>query len=775
MVGRLVVGLFIAFSWGWAQNVVSTIQGKVVDSQTQAPIGGVFISVYVHDSLFRSALSDTTGFFKIDSIPVGYVRLKAQAAGYEDLITPLMFLHSGKALEVLLPLEEKVVDLEEVVIQGEVYQEVDAVSAQRLSSEQLMRQAGGFGDVARIALSLPGVNLSSDSRNDIIIRGNSPLGVLWRLEGFNIPPPQHFNTLGTTGGAVSILNANLLQQATLYTGAWPALYNNATAGVFDLVLREGNNQKHEFLAASGFNGFEIDAEGPLWNSYSTFLAAYRYSTLALFKKIGLDFNLGATPEYQDLTFKIAAHNRKNPNTWTLFGIAGNSQIQLIYEQKDTNDMSFVDIPSNTYYKGALAILGTKYTLFHNSNWRSEVGVLWSLAQNSVKVDSVHPITLVAKPAYGMLVQNQQWEGMYRTFIKWRKKHFFALGFYWDYFLFNMQDSVSLDNRFVRNYDVQQGSSLLQGYAQWEYKFSSRVKMQLGVSGLYFDFAKDYSVDVRWSLYYRWKPRHSFRLGLGKHAQIQPVSLYFRESRLPDGTKRRTNERLKMTQSLHGVLAYTWQWAPLWRLHVEVYYQYLYRVPVEQRPSPYSALNEGATFVPPMTDSLVNKGIGYNYGVDLLVERSMEKGFYFQWALSLFRSLYEGSDGVLRPTAFSGDFLTRLTAGKIFRQRWVVDARWLFGGNRRYIPIDLTQSRLKGEEVLDWNQAYQKRYPNYFRIDLRLAYRQQHKNYFYEAGINLQNLTNHKNVFQYRYNALKGDIITEYQMGLLPVGEFRLYF
>ena len=54
------------------------------------------------------------------------------------------------------------------------------------------------------------VNLTDDITNEISIRGNSPKGLLWRLEGVEIPVPNHFNIEGLYAGNVSILSNNLL-------------------------------------------------------------------------------------------------------------------------------------------------------------------------------------------------------------------------------------------------------------------------------------------------------------------------------------------------------------------------------------------------------------------------------------------------------------------------------------------------------------------------------------------------------------------------------------
>lgn len=186
------------------------------------------------------------------------------------------------------------------------------MSARQLSTDEAFRYAGTRSDPSRMAQNFAGVSGTNDGRNDIIIRGNSPVGVLWRMDGIDIPNPNHFSTLGATGGPVSILNINTLKNSDFLTSAFPAQYGNALAGVFDLKLRNGNNEKNEFIGQLGFNGFEFGAEGPLnKNSKASYLVNYRYSMVAALQSIGLNFGTGsATPYYQNSTFKINIPTKK---------------------------------------------------------------------------------------------------------------------------------------------------------------------------------------------------------------------------------------------------------------------------------------------------------------------------------------------------------------------------------------------------------------------------------------------------------------------------------
>ena len=161
-----------------------------------------------------------------------------------------------------------------------------------------------------MAANFAGVLTSRDNRNDIIIRGNSPIGVQYRLNGIKITNPNHFGAEGTTGGPITMLNTNLLANSDFLTGAFPAEYGNALAGVFDLKLRTGNSEKHEYWAQMGFNGLEFGLEGPFSKkTAATYLAAYRYSLTDIIEKMGV--KLKESARYQDLSFNLNFPTKKN--------------------------------------------------------------------------------------------------------------------------------------------------------------------------------------------------------------------------------------------------------------------------------------------------------------------------------------------------------------------------------------------------------------------------------------------------------------------------------
>jgi len=241
-------------------------------------------------------------------------------------------VNSGKETIVQVPMMESFIEQEAIVVSGRkkgaVINELALISAQQFSVSETDRYAGSRSDPARMASNFAGVGGADDSRNDIVIRGNSPLGVVWRVEGIDIPNPSHFSIAGSTGGPVSILNNKILGNSDFFMSAFPAEYGNSTSGVFDLKLRKGNDQKHEFTGQFGFLGTELLAEGPLSkDGKSSYLAMGRYSTLSLFKSMGIQIGTDAVPTYGDGAFKFN-WKLKNGGALSLFAIGGVSDIAI---------------------------------------------------------------------------------------------------------------------------------------------------------------------------------------------------------------------------------------------------------------------------------------------------------------------------------------------------------------------------------------------------------------------------------------------------------------
>ncbi len=662
---------------------------------------------------------------------------------------------------------------------------MSTVSSRVFSAEEAARYAGSRNDPARMAANFAGVSGANDSRNDIIIRGNSPLGILWRLNGLDIPNPNHFGNSGSTGGPVSILNNNTLANSDFMTGAFASDYGNATAGVFDLKMRQGNTEKFEFLGQVGFNGFELGAEGPFnKKKNSSFLINYRYSTLSIFKALNIDFGTGdAIPQYQDVTFKTDFQTKKLGKI-SFWGIGGTSYIALLESNKSKENDLFGFSARDTYFKSYVGASGITHTylLKNNAYLKTNIGI--SGTYNSIladRIDTSFKTPKNLKPEYRQKTQTIKYSINTTFNKKFNSRNFINIGIYSDVFntLFvDSNDYLFGTNTFItlRNYNGV--TNLSRAFMQWQHKFNDNLTLNTGISNQFFFLNNSNAIEPRLGLKYSLNQKQSLSFGAGMHSQLQPIYIYFASDTI-NGQNIETNKNLDFTRAVHGIAAYDVNFGQNFRLKTEIYYQYIYNSPVKNTPNYFSVLNLGADFTSPNITNLVSKGTGYNYGLEITLEKFYSKGYYFLFTTSLFESKYKGSDNILRNTAFNGNYVFNLLGGNEYKlyEKYILifDFRSTYAGGKRYVPIDLNASILAKDEVRDGTHAYENKYPDYFRIDVKPGFRLNFKNTTHEFSVDIQNLTQNNNVFQQVYDINTQKINTTYQLKFFVLPQYRILF
>lgn len=770
-----------------AQISKQNLRGVIVDKQSQSPIPGV--TVIVLDSTKNiGTTTDVNGQFLFKDLSIGRISIKAILMGYSPVVLRNLILDSGKELVVNFEMEEQVSDLKEVVISAGqdkrvAINEMATVSARSFSVEETNRYAGSLGDPSRMAANFAGVSVAGDSRNDVVIRGNSPTGLLWRLDGVNIPNPNHFGSLGTTGGPVSILNNNLLDNSDFMTGAFPAEYGNALSGAFDLKMRRGNSEKNEFMGQIGFNGFEVGAEGPIGKKKkSSYLANYRYSTLGLLNDLGIKFGYSSIPQYQDLSFKIDIPTGIKYGRFSIFGIGGKSYIELLDKDKKEGDFTVSGFAEDTYFRSNMGVIGVSHKLFFNENTSQTINVSVSGTENIVSVDSLYSNKESKILRYGNNSSEAKYSLSYNINKKFSSKNTISFGFISDVIHFNYSDSLLEHSTYYRKLtNITGTSALIQGFAKWQHRFSDKFVLNSGIHYQQFLYNNSYAVEPRLGLKWNFKENQSLSAAAGMHSQIQMMSLYFFETELPGNNYISTNKEMDMTHSNHYVIAYDNQLSQNWRIKIESYYQELSNVPVEINSSTYSTLNIGADYVTPNEDSLVNNGTGRNLGVEFTLEKFFSKNYYFLLTTSVFDSKYKGSDGVERNTAFNGNYTANLLAGAEFnldpdkRKVLTVNGKFTLAGGKRYVPIDLDRSISNNEAEYNYDEAYSNKYSDYSRLDAKIGFKLNGKKVTQEWAFDIQNILGKKNVFQKVYNPTTRSIQTEYQLGFFPMMTYRILF
>ncbi len=762
-----------------------TVRGVIVDRESKQSVIGASVSVVNQSG--KGAVSDINGEFSIGAVSLGRIALKVTYIGYEPLLIPDVMVTAGKEVVLNLMISESLQKMDEVVISYDrkndptvTNNEMAIVSSRSFNPDDTKKYAGALGDPSRMAANFAGVVSGNDSRNDIVVRGNTPNALLWQLQGLNIPNPNHFGAGFNTGGPVSMLNSNNIAKSDFFTSAFPAVYGNANGAAFDLQLRDGNNQKHEFMTQIGFNGFEFGAEGPFSKqSKASFVVNYRYSTLGLLKNVGVDPGTGAaTPLYQDMNMKVVIPT-KNKGKITLFGLGGFSSIDLLGADVDTTDVNYYGSPDeNTRPRYRTLIGGISYekSLSAKTWARFTLGISQIYSEYTAE-QLVQPGNATYLIGEGKFTDNK-YSAVYNMTHKIDAKRSLHIGFTNDFSTFDYlnKDYYNFATSDTTRVDRKGNFNLAQGYIQLKYRLTARLTSTIGLHAQHMSVNKQAVIEPRIGFRYSVTAKSSFTIGYGLHHQNMPVYNIF----VQNSNGQETNRNVKFTRSNHFVAGFESNITPLLKFKIETYYQYIDKAPVDPFTSSFSMLNIGADFVPSDRANLVNNGTGNNYGIELTLERFFGKGYYFLLTGSLFESKYKGSDGIERNTAFNSAYAANILAGKEFTLNkkgniLYLNAKVTNVGGRYFTPIDQTASQLQGEAVYDESKAYSEKQPDYFRADIKIGFRKDFKTSSMEFALDLLNVTNHQNVFAQGYNKNTNTVSYEYQQGFFPVPMFKLTF
>lgn len=781
--------LFISLT-AMGQAPTQVIRGRVFDKQTQSPLIGATIKLTEGN---RGSVTDEEGYFRIEGVPVGRISLSVSYLGYEPILLSNLSLSSGKEMVLEIEMEEKVLEAQEVVITADqdkinTNNDMATVSARQFTIEEAERFAGARNDPARMASNFAGVQGTNDAVNDIVVRGNTPYELLWRLEGVDIPNPNHFGDFGATGGPVSALNTNLLANSDFFTGAFPADYGNAISGVFDLRMRNGNDEKHEFLGQIGFNGLEFGAEGPISKkNHFSYLASYRYSTLSIFNALGINFGTGtAIPYYQDFSFKLNFPS-DHVGRITVFGLLSEDHLDL--KADDLGDENLY-ISRRIDYSGQnkAAVAGISHTYLTGKNSYTKLTLAYTYGFNRDDVDSLSVVNDAPHDFYNADQSEQKMFASFLYNLKLSHKNLMRAGMYGSRSWFAVADSVYRSSRdefqVISSFDG--GITLLQPYINWQYRPNDQLTFNGGIHTMILPYNQSVSFEPRLGVKYELTEKQQLSFGYGWHTFMAPAINYFRTAETEEGLLVYPNTDLGFVQSQQFVLGYDYNFSRILRLKIESYYQYLYDVVAEQSASSYSIVNQGGLATDATPDSLNNSGTGRNYGAELTFEKFLDKGFYFLITASVFDSKYKGSDGVLRNTAWNSHFITNYLAGKDFalnknksdarrRTELTADLKVTWAGGRWYTPVDVEQSLISGETKYMDELAFTERFPDYFRLDARIGFRMHGKQITQEWALDVQNVTNRKNPLYQRVDLSTGDVQTINQLGVFPVLQYRIQF
>ena len=784
--------LLFIISLSFGQNGI--IKGKIIDKQSESPL--VNATVILEGVKKVSTLSDENGNFQINNVPLGRQIISVNYFGYAPTSVPNIEVTSGKDVFLTIAISESFTQLNELVIKAEVSKvkainKMAAVSTRQFSLEEVSRYAGGRSDVARLVSNFAGVSASNDSRNDIVVRGNSPTGMLWRIEGIPVPNPNHFSTLGTTGGPVSALNPNLLANSDFLTSAFPAEYGNAISGVFDLNFRKGNIEKYEYTVGVGaYPGAELMAEGPLGKKGGSFVVAGRYGIAGYLGGSGTG---AAIPNYSDISFN-ADFGKSKWGTFSIYGIGGKSNIEFLgKDAKDGDTFYYKD--ANQEALSNFGVIGVSHKLFINKKTYFKTILSTSTSSNIFNEDRIYNIGTPTESTLAFTENNNSENRVvFSTYVNSKINNKFTIKsglllerYSIDYSLKdrNRQPDTNADGYpdFNSIYNTIGNYSIVQPYAQTQLRLSEKITLNAGLHGQLFSISNQFVVEPRSSLTYSINPKNTINIGYGIHHQNVPAPILFQNENIA-GNLIQSNKNLDLVRSQHFVVGYDVKLAEKWRGKIEFYYQNIDKAAIEKAPSSYSTLTEGADFgYSNDKTSLVSNGKGFNQGLELTIEKFFSRGYHALFTTSIFESKYKGSDGIERNSPFNNKYVINALGGKEFKVGklkmtvFSLDGKITAAGGRFYTPIDFVASQNAGYEIKQNDKAYSLQNDPYFRLDLRMGFKfnNSKKKSAHLLYLELQNVSDNKNIFTNRYNRVTNVVDPIYQMGFYPDFGYKYQF
>lgn len=765
----------------YGQTLTQTVRGKIIDQDSRMPLPGANI-VVIDAKEFLGTSTDVDGNFRIEHVPVGRVSLAVTFVGYEDRVISNILITTGKETVLDIEMEESLEMMDAVEInaskdKSEISNEMALTSARGFTVEETKRYAGSFNDPARMVSGYAGVDVDASGDNSIIVRGNSPRGIQWRLEGIDIPNPNHFSDEGATGGPINALNSQMLANSEFFTAAFPAEFGNALSGVFDMKLRKGNNEKREYSFSVGILGTDVTAEGPfVKGGGSSFLVNYRYSTLSLLNSIGLvDFD--GIPKYQDLSFKLHLPT-KSFGTFSVFGLGGKSNI---FEKEYADDDEEV-LAQKGNYKANMGVIGmTQY---------------WSLGsrtylQNSVSLSQNGSGYLGHKPDGpdsfmrddDMELEKQSFKVSSTFNHKFNASHTAQAGVIFTRHKFDFYNNYFDEetDQYLTDQRMKGEADQYQGFVSWKYRPVQDLSFVAGMHAQGVSMNNEISFEPRLSARWQFHPSQAFTAGFGIHGKMESLTNYYSIVEQEDGTTGMPNKKMDFSKARHYVVGYENKLSTNLFFKVEAYYQQLFNIPIENNPnSSYSLINQIDGF----TDrTLVNDGTGKNMGIELTLERYFADNYYFLVTTSLFDSKYKAGDGIERNTLFNGNYIGNVLFGKEFKLNSKKGKNKVIGfstkisslGARRYTPINVAESAIQDETIYYEDQAFSKKGDVVFIANLAITYRIDNKKLSQELKLDIQNATNNAAKIGYFYNENTDKVESFDQLPLLPVVSYTIHF
>lgn len=738
---------------GFSQN--TTLRGTITDADNGQPLIGANITV---TTLARGMVTDSLGRFRFTNLNPGRYTVEVSYLGYQQLELKEILLTSGKEMILDISLQEAPTSLTAITVKGN-RGTANSPNLYTLTQEETLRYPATFFDPGRLATAYPGVAGSNDQANHLIIRGQAPGGMHWRLEGLEIVNPNHTPNAGTfsdrttvNGGGVNAISAQLLSETQFYLGTFPAGLGNATAGLLDMRLRSGNNERAEHTIQAGVIGVDLATEGPIGKQGASYLVNYRYSFTGLLSDLGVPLG-DEDIRFQDLSFNVNIPG-KNNGRLKLFGLFGQSSN---YFERPT-DTSAWDTDKYLYrfidFDARFGVAGFHYTRPRGNKGQWTLAGAWSaigtdrLAQaEDIRVQEIDDF--------------EQEKISLRINHRWKLLPFGSL----DLGIEALNLSQAVERQFpFGSADSGQRSTdglTLSPYFDWQYQIK-KVKAQLGYRASIYTNWLDEQIYSEPRLTISYLASKQSTIGINYSQATQAPSPYV--------------QALRPRQVQQFSLFWTQRLRPDLQLSVQAYRQHLRQI---SGTGTRSTLHQLGTF----NIDTEETSRGRNQGVELGLQRFASGDWWYQLSASIFRAEYEDEAGDWQLGRFATDYNLAVTLGKEWNGKDRHQRPTIFGANfavrtqggQRALPIDLVASQAARTTIFDYSKGFTEQLPAYFRVDFRMYYQTNRPKWNSMLSLDIQNVSGQENVAHNYYDRLLNAINERVQLEFIPVISYRVNF
>lgn len=705
------------------------IRGRVFNALTNEPLEFATVAI---PEIGKGAYTDTTGGFEIGKLPPGLYNLEVSYTGFAKKSIPELQVTNSKPVVLDIAMEGNGATTDTVVITASPFNKTaeSPVSLRTIGVNEVARNPGGNRDISKVIQSLPGVAGTVGFRNDIIIRGGSPNENRFFLDGIEVPNINHFSTQGASGGPVGLINVNFIREVDFFTGAFPATRGNALSSVMDIKQVTGREDRLGLNATVSSSDIGATLEGPLGRK-TTFIASARRSYLQLlFNQLGLPF----LPTYNDFQFKTKTKfNAKNE--LTVIGLGAIDQFSLNLDADSTKEQQYIlgNLPVSTQWNYTT---GINFKHFFEKSFLTVVASRNMLNNRSFKYednDESNDNNLILD------YTSQEIENKFRVEHNLRMGEFkLVYGAGYEYVKYNnstfqrFSTPLGLD---TVDFESSLNFHKYNAFGTVSRKFlDDRLVTSFGLRMDGNSYSGDMSnpfeqISPRLSLSYYLTPSLSLNANTGIFYQLPPYTvLGYRDN---SGTLVNRNNGIKYIRSSHAVAGIEYNTSFNTKFSVEGFYKRYDNYPFLLRDS-ISLANLGGDFGVIGNEPASSTSEGRSYGVEVLAQQKLFKGFFGILAYTLVRSEFTNADDQFTPTAWDNRHIVTSTLGKKFGKSWEIGARWRYYGGTPYTPFNLPLSsqiavwNVTGRGIPDYSLLNTQRIPSSHNLDMRID-----KKWFFE--------------------------------------------